>query len=158
MDAQTINNLELADSSAETRNLTARWRAIVKPGVNRQSGDRWKKYQKSRFLRKIRLIFEVQLQAAIRKVENRRREQPQGFQPQERWNEQWTVDPFSEVDRSQRQQPQQDNEPGPSSRQMQHTPMEEGETDSETDPSVLEVPAVNWAKYVEVKSVQYVSG
>ena len=36
--------------------------------------------------------------------------------------------------------------------------MEEGEIDSETDqhPSVLEVPAVNWAPYVGVKSVQYV--
>ena len=36
--------------------------------------------------------------------------------------------------------------------------MEEGEIDSETnqDPSVLEVPAINWARYVGVKSVQYV--
>ena len=36
--------------------------------------------------------------------------------------------------------------------------MEEGEIDSETDkdPSVLEVPAMNWARYVGVKSVQYV--
>ena len=37
-------------------------------------------------------------------------------------------------------------------------PMEEGEIDSETDqdPSALEVPAINWARYVGVKSVQYV--
>ena len=37
-------------------------------------------------------------------------------------------------------------------------PMDEGEIDSETDkdPSVLEVPAINWARYVGVKSVQYV--
>ena len=36
--------------------------------------------------------------------------------------------------------------------------MEGGEIDSETDqdPSILEVPAWNWAKYVGVKSVQYV--
>ena len=36
--------------------------------------------------------------------------------------------------------------------------MEEGEIESETDqdPSVLEVPAINWARYVGVKSVQYV--
>ena len=36
--------------------------------------------------------------------------------------------------------------------------MEEGEIDSETDqdPSILEVPAWNRAKYVGVKSVQYV--
>ena len=33
-----------------------------------------------------------------------------------------------------------------------------GEIDSEIiqDPSVLEVPAINWARYVAVKSVQYV--
>ena len=37
-------------------------------------------------------------------------------------------------------------------------PTEEGEIESETDqdPSVLEVPAINWARYVGVKSVQYV--
>ena len=36
--------------------------------------------------------------------------------------------------------------------------MEEGETDSETDqdPSFQEVPANNWARYVGLKSVQYV--
>ena len=37
-------------------------------------------------------------------------------------------------------------------------PMEEGELDSETDQgnSVLEVPAINWARYNGAKSVQYV--
>ena len=40
MDACTIDNLELADPSAETRNLIARWRDIVKPGVYRMSGGR----------------------------------------------------------------------------------------------------------------------
>ena len=36
-------------------------------------------------------------------------------------------------------------------------PMEEREIESDTDqvPSVPEVPAVNWAKYVVVKSTQY---
>ena len=36
--------------------------------------------------------------------------------------------------------------------------MEEGEIDSETDqdPSILEVPSWNWVKYVGIKSVQYV--
>ena len=35
--------------------------------------------------------------------------------------------------------------------------MEEGEIDSKTDqdPSVVKVPAINWARYVGVKSVQY---
>ena len=36
--------------------------------------------------------------------------------------------------------------------------MEEDEVESQTDqdPSVLEVPTMNWARYVGVKSVQYV--
>ena len=36
--------------------------------------------------------------------------------------------------------------------------MKEGETDSVTDqdPSIPEVPAFNWVRYVGVKSVQYV--
>ena len=54
--------------------------------------------------------------------------------------------------------------PGPSSatanteHQFAQIPIEEGEIESETDqdPSILEVPAWNWARYVGVKSVQYV--
>ena len=36
--------------------------------------------------------------------------------------------------------------------------IEAGEIDFETDqdPSILEVPAINWARHVEVKSAQYV--
>ena len=49
----------------------------------------------------------------------------------------------------------QSDRPGPSSAPIA---VEEGEIDSETDqdPSILEVPAINWARYVRVKSVQYV--
>ena len=60
-------------------------------------------------------------------------------------------------------QQQQQNPTGPSvttntDQQRAPVPMEQGEIDSETDqdPSVLEVPASNWARYIGVKSVQYV--
>ena len=53
--------------------------------------------------------------------------------------------------------------PGPSSATPGHElfapmPMEEGEIESETDqdPSIVEVPAISWARNVGVKSVQYV--
>ena len=61
MDAHTIDNLERTDPSAETRNLIARWRDILKPGVYRMFGGRWKKYHESRFLRNERKIIEEQL-------------------------------------------------------------------------------------------------
>ena len=79
--------------------------------------------------------------------------QTKGYQPQARRQEQLTVDPFSEIDR--RQQPQQEQS---GTSQQNYTPMEEGEIGSETDQdtSVLEVPVMNWAKYVGVKSVQYI--
>ena len=46
----------------------------------------------------------------------------------------------------------------PNEPQYAPMPMEEGEIDCETDqdPSILEVPAINWARYVGVKSFQYV--
>ena len=43
MDVRTFDNLELAVPCEETRNRIARLRDIVKPGVYRQSGGRWKK-------------------------------------------------------------------------------------------------------------------
>ena len=85
-----------------------------------------------------------------------------GFQPQSRRQEQWTVDPFWNVDRPQApvnpEERPESSTINPSTTHQQPTPMEEGEIDSESDqdPSVLEVPAVNWAKYVGVKSVQYI--
>ena len=65
MDARTIDNLEAADPSAETRQLIARWRDIVKPGIHRQSGGRWKKYHEPKFFRNERKIMEERLQLAI---------------------------------------------------------------------------------------------
>ena len=156
MDARTIDNLERADKSAETRYLIARWRDIVKPGVYRQSGGRWKKYHEPKFLRNERRVIEEQLQQPIRNVENQSQQEPAGgFQSETRRQEQWTVDPFWDVDRPQTPANTEDR-PGPS--QQQPIPMEEGEIDSESDqdPSILEVPAKNWAKYAGVQSVQYI--
>ena len=42
---------------SETRHLIVRWREIVKPGVYRLSGGRWKKYHEPRFLRNERKLF-----------------------------------------------------------------------------------------------------
>ena len=158
MDAHTIDNLERTDPSAETRNLIARWRDIVKPGVYRMSGGRWKKDHEPRVLRNERKTIEEQLQIAIRNLQNKNPNQPEGFEPQERRNEQWTVDPFWETDRPQCPQTSTTNDNTPPPGQQQFTPMEEGEigSGSEQDPSVLEVPAITWAKYVGVKSVQYI--
>ena len=88
MDARTIDNREAADSSAETRQLIARWRDIVKPGIYRQSRGRWKKYHEPKFLRNERKIIEERLQLAIQNLPGQQQQQPQGFQPQQRLNEQ----------------------------------------------------------------------
>ena len=66
--------------------------------------------------------------------------------------------PFLETDRPQRQKALTENDNTPPPSQQQCTPMEEGEigSESEQDPSVLEVPPINWDKYVVVKSVQYI--
>ena len=89
-------------------------------------------------------------------------QQQGGYQPQRRRAEQWTLDPFWDVDQPSPAQPTQYDQPGPSTstiRQERSTPIPmEGEIDSETDqgPSVLEASVINWARYVEINSVQYV--
>ena len=133
-----------------------------------------KKFHEPKFLRNEGKVIEERLQQIMQKQQQgdlRQRIGPQhsgGFQPQTRRSEQWTVDPFWEVDRPTpvQQQQQQDqsqyDKPGPSSaiadteHQFAQIPMEEGEIESDQDPSILEVPAWNWARYVGVKSVQYV--
>ena len=71
------------------------------------------------------------------------------------------MDPFWEVDRPTPAQYQ--DLPGSSTATsgpelFAPMPMEESEIESETDqdPSILEVPAINWARYVGIKSVQNV--
>ena len=66
MDAKTVNKLELADPSAETRHLIEMWRGIVKPGIYRQAGGRWKEYHGPKLLRNEKKMIEEQLQQAIR--------------------------------------------------------------------------------------------
>ena len=166
MDIRTIDHTAATDSSAETTELIQRWKDIVKPGIYRLTGEKWKKYHEPKFLRHERKVIEERLQQILQGREQgdlRQKIGPQqsgGFQPQTRRSEQWTVDPFWELDRP--TPAQQQNSTGPSAtnidQQLAPVPMEEGEIDSETDqdPSVLEVPAWNWARYVGVKSVQYV--
>ena len=84
-----------------------------------------------------------------------------GFQPQMRRSEQWTVDPFWEMDRptpAQYQDLPWSSTVTSGEEFFAPMPMEEGKIESETDPdpSILEVSAINWARYVGVKSVQYV--
>ena len=169
MDAKTIDSIEANYPSQETTELIQRWRDIVKPGIYRTTGGKWKKYHEPKFLRNGRKVIEERLQQIINNQNQgglRQRIGPQqkgGFQPQTRRTEQWTVDPFWDIDRPTPAQLIQNDQPGTSCSNTGQgriipVPMEEGEIDSETDkdPSVLEVPAMNWARYVGVKSVQYV--
>ena len=105
MDARTIDNLEAADSSPGTTELIQRWINIVKPGIYRLTGGKWKKYHEPKFLRNERKVIEERLQQIMKEQQQgdlRQRIGPQhsgGFQPQTRRSEQWTVDPFWEMDR-----------------------------------------------------------
>ena len=125
------------------------------------TGVRWKRYHEPKFLRNEIKVIEERLQQLINNWTHgdlRQSIGPQnegGFQPQTGHSEQWTVNPLWEMDGPTPVQQSQFNKLGPSSAPI---PLEEGEIDSETDqdPSVLEVPAINWGRYVGVKSVQYV--
>ena len=153
MDIKTIEQIAATNLSTKTTELVKRWKDIVKPGIYRLTGGKWKKYHEPNFLRNERKLVEERLQQIVRGREQgdlRQKIGPQqrgGFQPQTRRSEQWTVDPFWELDRPTPTQ-QQQNLTGPSvtlmtNQQLAPVPMEEGEIDSETDQdlSVLEVPA-----------------
>ena len=62
MDSKTIDNLAAADSSAETTELIQRWKKIVKPGIYRMTGGKWKNYHEPKFLRNERPVIEERLQ------------------------------------------------------------------------------------------------
>ena len=169
MDVRTIDQIAATDSSVETTELIQRWKDIDKPGIYRLTGGKWKKYHEPKVLRSERKVIEERLQQRMRGREqgnSRQRIGPQhsgGFQPQTRRSEQWTVDPFWEVDRPTPAQQQQQNPvrqlaTTSTYQQFNPVPIEEGEIDSETDqdPSILDVPAWSWANYVGVKRVQYV--
>ena len=159
MDARTIKNIDTIPP--KKTELTTRWKEIVNPGIYRMNGGRWKRYHEPKFLRNERKVIEEGLQqlTSNRQPEDLRQiigpQHKGGYQPQTGHSEQWTVDPFWEMNRPTPVQQHQSDKPGPSSAPI---PMEEGEIDSETDqdPSVLGDPAINWARYVGVKSVQYV--
>ena len=100
MDVKTLDHLAAADFSAETNQLIQRWKEIVKPGIYRMTGGKWKKYHEHKFLRNERKVIEERLQQIINAREQgdlRQRIGPQysrGYQPNSGRSEQWTVDPF----------------------------------------------------------------
>ena len=105
MDVKTIDNLTDVDSSAETTELMQRWKEIVKPGIYGMTGGKCKKYHEPKFLRNERGVIEGRLQQNIRGREQsdlRQRIGSQhsgGFRHQTRLSEQWTVNPFWEINR-----------------------------------------------------------
>ena len=68
MDANTINEIEASNPTAETIELINRWREIVKPGIYRLTGGKWKRYHEPKFLRKERKVMEERLQQIIKKI------------------------------------------------------------------------------------------
>ena len=105
MDVNTLDNLSAVDFSAETNQLIQRCNEIVKPGIYRMTGGKWKKYHELKFLRNERKVIEERLQQIINTREQgdlRQRIGPQhsgGFQTKSGRSEQWAVDPFWEMDR-----------------------------------------------------------
>ena len=165
MDSRTIDHNAAADSSGETTELIQRWKDIVKPGIYRLTGEKWKEYHEPKFLRHKRKVIEERVQQirwGREQGDLRQKIGPQqsgGFQTQTRRSEQLTVDPFWEIDRPTPAQQQKQNPTGPSAstnidHQLAPVLMEEGEIDTETDQNL---DTWNWARYVGVKSVvQYV--
>ena len=114
MDARTIDNLAAVDSSIEITEQIQHWKDIVKPGIYRLTGGKWKKYHELKVLLNERKVTEKRLQQIMRGREQdlRQRTGPQhsgGFQPQTRWSEQWTVNRFWEKDRPTPAQQQEQN-------------------------------------------------
>ena len=146
-------------SSQETANLIERWRNIVKSRIYRLSNGNWKKYHEPKFLRGERKIFEEKLAEIIKRLESpavkiRNRQNQANYFPD--WQ-------FKETGNFQGGFVPQDNQGTSQTRPTtiytpDETPMEEGEisSDSELAPSVLEVPTINWANYLGVKSVRYI--
>ena len=57
MDAKTIENIEAKYKRAEITELTTRWKEIVKPGIYRMTGGRWKRYHEPKFLRNVKKVI-----------------------------------------------------------------------------------------------------
>ena len=120
MDAKTIDSIEANNPSQETSELIQRWRDIVKPGIYRMTGGKWKKNHEPKFLLNERKVIEERLQQIFNNQNQedlRQRIGPQqkgGFQPQTRRTEQWTVHPFWDIDRPTPAQLIQHDQPGTS--------------------------------------------
>ena len=142
MDANTINEIEASNPTAETIELINHWREIVKPAIYRLTGGKWKRYHEPNFLRNGRKVIEENRRKTTtdyKKPSNSRPQTKDRFQTNgrlrtpTRHSEQWTVDPFWDVDR----------------------PTWPNQT-YKTDPDHRTKTTFNWARYVGVKVVQYV--
>ena len=118
MDSKTINEIEASNPTAETIELKHRWRDIVKPRIHRLNGEKWKRYHEPKIVRNERKVIGERLQQIInnRDQEDLRQRigprQTGGLVPPTRNAEQWTVDPFREMDRPTPVEPNTQDRPG----------------------------------------------
>ena len=157
------------DSSQETIDLLERWRNIVKSGIYRLSSGKWTKNHEPKLLRGERREIEERLSEMIRRIERPDKEirnRPHRQQQSDEYTADWQFTaPSPQNFKRGFMQRTPDDQPGTSRsqpvtqyNQTENTPMEEGgiSSNSELAPSILEVPTINWANYVGVKSVQYI--
>ena len=57
-----IDNIEASNPSAEVTELITQWRQIVKPGIDRMTGGRWKPYHELKFPRNERKVVEERVE------------------------------------------------------------------------------------------------
>ena len=125
----------------------------------RLSNSKWKKYHEPKFLRNERKTIEKRLLQIISRLESPAveiRNRPIHNQPQNDYLPDWQFTGARNFEGG--YIPNDANQPSTSTARPEEAPMEEGEisSDSEMAPSVLEVPTINWANYLGIKSVQYI--
>ena len=130
------------------------------------SNGKWKKYHKLKFLRGETKTIDDRLAKIMKRLRSpdvKNRTQPNHNQQKANYFPDWQLTEARNLEGGYIPKNHEENQPSASKARPtanhipDETPMEEGEISSESEPalSVMEVPTIDWANYLGVKSVQY---
>ena len=151
MDNKTIECVEKDDPTEETLRIKTRWKEITKPGDYRFTQGQWKKYNPSRALRAEQKRIEVDLwqkrnKLLWKRMENNSRETGKRTREKKR------------IPESHRKNQSEDkkgrNRTSSSTQQPQE--QDEIETMSSDSDQTIDVPAINFKRYLGATSVRYI--
>ena len=156
MDIRRIEQIEADDPSEETQQLVNRWKELVKPGEYRTSKGNWKKYNPPRHHRAEIKRIEMNLNRRRNKMLWKRMEEQEKEPEDETTKREERYRVIEKIRNMPKNQDEGQTETTNDNTTEAGSQSETNETESTGSADSLDVPAINFKRYLGTTGVRYI--